>query len=158
VGDRRPRPSPAQPLNTRRERVLLAGLAFVVTIVATRIVTGVLHLQGAGEDGGLIIAGVHLHHFVFGIAILLATSLMWLLLGGIDDQAKRWFRITAVAYGVGTGLLLDEFALWLHLEDVDWQEQGRRSIDAIAGFIVVLGLAVLIRPYGAAAWKRRRSR
>lgn len=106
----------------------------------------------------MIIAGVHLHHFVFGIAIVLATSLTWLLLGGIDDRSKRWFRITAAAYGVGTGLILDEFALLLHLEDVYWQEQGRRSIEAVAAFIVVLGLAVLARPYGAAAWKRRRSR
>lgn len=145
-------------MNTRRERVLFAALGFVVTIAAARIVTGVLHLQGAGEDGGLIIAGVHLHHFVFGIAIVLATSLTWLLLGGIDDRSKRWFRITAAAYGVGTGLILDEFALLLHLEDVYWQEQGRRSIEAVAAFIVVLGLAVLARPYGAAAWKRRRSR
>ena len=28
------------------------------------------------------------------------------------------------------GLTIDEFALWVYLEDVYWKEEGRRSIDA----------------------------
>ena len=114
-------------VSSRRERVLLATAGFVLTIVMSRIVTGVLHAKGAGSDGGIIVGGVHLHHFVFGIAIVLGTSMSWLLLGGIDDQRLRWFRITAVAYGIGTGLILDEFALWLNLEDVYWQHRGRQT-------------------------------
>jgi len=145
-------------VSSRRERVLLATAGFVLTIVVSRIVTGVLHANGAGSDGGIIVGGVHLHHFVFGIAIVLGTSMSWLLLGGIDDQRLRWFRITAVAYGIGTGLILDEFALWLNLEDVYWQHRGRQSIEAIAAFAAVLLLALLVRPYGHAVWKSRRSR
>lgn len=167
-------PSPAEPehiaapedarpkfhdhISTRRERALLAIGAFVVTVGLARAVTGVLHAKGAGENGGLVIAGVHLHHFVFGIAILLATSFSWLLLGGIDDQHPRWFRITAITFGVGAGLLLDEFALWLNLEDVYWQQKGRQSIEVICVFAGVLALGLLVRPYGGAVRQARSKR
>src|SRR3954447_9320570 len=109
------RPRLHEHLSSRRERGLFALGGFVVTIGVSRLITGVLHAKGAGGSGGVEVAGVHIHHFVFGIAILLATSFSWLLLGGIDDEQRRWFRITAVTFGVGTGLVLDEFALWLNL-------------------------------------------
>ena len=35
------------------------------------------------------------------------------------------------AFGVGAGLTLDEFALWVRLEDVYWTQQGRESLDAV---------------------------
>ncbi len=152
------RPKLRDHISGRRERVLLATAGLVVTITVSRTVTGVLHAKGAGSSGGIVVGDVHVHHFVFGIVIVLATSLSWLLLGGIDDQRLRWFRITAVTYGIGTGLILDEFALWLNLKDVYWQQQGRQSIEAIGGFIAVLLLALLVRPYGGAVWKARRSR
>ena len=34
-------------------------------------------------------------------------------------------------FGIGTGLTLDEFALWLNLKDVYWEKEGRKSIDAV---------------------------
>src|SRR5690606_9597850 len=40
-------------------------------------------------------------------------------------------------------LTLDEFALWLHLDDVYWSEQGRQSIDAVIVFVVVTGFMML---------------
>ncbi len=143
-------------VGARRERALLAMAGFVAAIALSRLATGVLHAKGAGGAGGLTVAGVHIHHFVFGIAILLATSLSWLLLGGIDDEQPRWFRITAIAFGVGTGLLLDEFALWLNLEDVYWQQQGRQSIEAACAFVALLALGLMVRPYGSAVWRKRR--
>ena len=45
-----------------------------------------------------------------------------------------------MAFGVGLGLTLDEFALWLNLEDVYWQQQGRESVDAV---IVAASLLVI---------------
>jgi hypothetical protein len=154
---RQPRPAFREHVSSRRERVLLAGIGFVVTIAIARTATGVLHAKGAGADGGLVVAGVHLHHFVFGIAIVFATSLSWLLLGGIDDERHWWFRVTAIAYGVGTALVLDEYALWLNMKDVYWQQRGRQSIEAIGVFVAVLMLALLVRPYGSARWKHRRA-
>jgi len=61
-----------------------------------------------------------------------------------------WLELVAAGFGVGAGLTLDEFALWLHLEDVYRAEQGRRSIDAVIVAAVVAGL-ILRPPHGRAA-------
>jgi len=48
-------------------------------------------------------------------------------------------------YGVGAALTLDEFALWLNLEDtVYWTREGRASLDAI----LLFGAALLIGIWG----------
>ena len=57
-----------------------------------------------------------------------------------------WLDVLAAVFGIGAGLTLDEFALWVHLEDVYWAEQGRASLDAVVvaallGGLIVLGLA-----------------
>jgi hypothetical protein len=39
--------------------------------------------------------------------------------------------VLAALFGIGAALALDEFALWFHLDDVYWGEEGRKSIDAI---------------------------
>jgi hypothetical protein len=65
-----------------------------------------------------------------------------------------WTQILAVLFGIGAGFTLDEFALWLHLEDVYWKEQGRQSVQAVmiatvfAAFII---LGALPFPEGSAA-------
>ena len=51
-------------------------------------------------------------------------------------------RLTATAYGVAAALTLDEFALWLDLQDDYWDEQGRKSIDAVAIFAGLLTIGV----------------
>ena len=35
--------------------------------------------------------------------------------------------LAAIAFGAGAALVLDEFALVFHLEDVCWEDEGRRS-------------------------------
>ena len=57
--------------------------------------------------------------------------------------------VLAVLFGIGMGLTLDEFALWLHLEDVYWSDEGRQSVDAVVVAFVFGGLVVL----GAAPWE-----
>ncbi|MFN8160791.1 MAG: hypothetical protein U0R52_07085 [Solirubrobacterales bacterium] len=88
--------------------------------------------------------GLHIHHLVFGIVLIILAGFLEFAL----QPDSPWAEILAVAFGVGCGLTLDEFALWLHLEDVYWSEEGRRSIDAtivaaIIGGAVVLGFAPL---------------
>ena len=41
------------------------------------------------------------------------------------------------------GLTLDEFALWLHLEDVYWSEEGRSSVDAVI-FAAIIGGGLIV--------------
>jgi hypothetical protein len=76
-----------------------------------------------------------------------------------QGTGSNWLAsASAIAYGVGAALTLDEFALWLNLQDVYWQQRGRQSIEAIAVVVAVLALGLLVRPYGRAAWKARADR
>lgn len=144
-------------LGVRRERAMFATLGFVVALAITRGVTSALHSAGAGTGGGIVIDGVHIHHLVAGIVILLLVGYAWLLLAGVNEQPARWgFRITAIAYGVGAALVLDEFALWLRLKDVYWERQGRESFEALAIFAGLLLWALLIAPFANAVIRRLR--
>jgi hypothetical protein len=141
-------------LGPRRERAMFAALGYAVGLGITRGITTFLHDKGAGPNGGIIIDGVHVHHLVFGIAGLLLIGYAWLLLFGFENQPKRrWFRLTALGYGIFSALVLDEFALWLNLRDVYWQKQGRESVDALELFAALLLWAVLIAPFAQAVWR-----
>src|SRR3954464_10489146 len=87
-------------------------------------------------------SGVHLHHLVWGICLMLAGGATGFLL----FDASPGFEISAVLFGVGAGFTLDEFALWVYLDDVYWAEEGRSSIDAAviaasAMFLILLGFS-----------------
>jgi hypothetical protein len=82
--------------------------------------------------------GLHVHHLVFGIVILLATGFALAL-----QPPSPWLEIFAAGFGIGAGLTLDEYALWLHLEDVYWAEEGRRSVDAVIIAAVIGGLLLM---------------
>jgi hypothetical protein len=123
--------------------LLLLGflLSFGFIRMSTRLMRSpkVTWWPGSVKPGGL-----HIHHLVFGIVLIMLAGFLQFAL----RPDSPWLEIFAVAFGVGCGLTLDEFALWLHLEDVYWSEEGRRSIDAtivaaIIGGAVVLGFAPL---------------
>jgi hypothetical protein len=144
-------------LSPRRERAMFATLGFVLALAVTRGITTLLHKKGAGPNGGIIVGGVHIHHFVFGMVGLLLLAYVWLLLFGIESTPPRhWFRFTAFAYGVCGALILDEFALWLNLRDVYWERQGRESVDALVGFAGLLLFVALIAPFAQAVWRHLR--
>lgn len=86
--------------------------------------------------------GLHLHHLVWGIVLILLAGFLNFVL----QPASPWLEILAALFGIGAGLTLDEFALWIHLEDVYWSQEGRSSIDAVVvaaliGGLIVLGIA-----------------
>ncbi|MGA8046979.1 MAG: hypothetical protein WCA30_12015 [Dermatophilaceae bacterium] len=62
-----------------------------------------------------------MHHQVWGILLVLLVGLLtvWFSLG------PPWIEVLATLFGAGAALALDEFALWLHLEDVYWSEGAR---------------------------------
>jgi hypothetical protein len=76
-------------------------------------------------------------------------GLGFLLVGGIGVFATNgghpWIDWFGLCFGIGCGLVLDEFALILHLDDVYWSEQGRTSVDAVV--LGLLGTALLLTGY-----------
>jgi hypothetical protein len=84
-------------------------------------------------------SGVHLHHLVWGICLMLAAG----TLGFALFSKSPGLEICAALFGVGAGFTVDEFALWVHLDDVYWAKEGRASIDA-AVIAVALMLLVLL--------------
>jgi hypothetical protein len=83
-------------------------------------------------------SGVHLHHLVWGICLMLAAG----TLGFALFQRSPGLEICAALFGVGAGFTVDEFALWVYLDDVYWAKEGRASIDAavIAATLMLLAL------------------
>ncbi len=84
-------------------------------------------------------SGLHLHHLVWGIVLLLVSG----FLGFVTHEASPRTEILAALFGVGAGLTLDEFALWIHLRDVYWAQEGRLSVDAVVVATILGGLIVL---------------
>lgn len=121
----------------RRERMFIGAIAFFVGFGGARAVTHMIRAN-VGPFHNMAVGGRHLHHMVFGIGGLLATGYLWLLLVGTDWHpglsGRGASRATAASYGVASALTLDEFALWLNLQDVYWAKQGRQSVDAAAIF------------------------
>ena len=89
--------------------------------------------------------GLHIHHLVWGILLLLVVGYVWLIEVG---TGSNWIAsVSAVAYGAGAALALDEFALWLNLQDVYWTNAGRQSIDAVVIFISALSVGIWGGPF-----------
>jgi hypothetical protein len=124
----------------RRERLFLASLGFLVTFGVVRGITAMIR-AGIGPFHNVSAGGTHIHHLVWGILLLLVVGYVWLSEIGVGSS---WVAsLTAVVFGVGAALTLDEFALWLNLQDVYWERQGRESIDAILLFasLLIVGFA-----------------
>lgn len=69
-------------------------------------------------------------------------------LGFASYGESPWLEICAFVFGVGVGLTIDEFALWVYLDDVYWAEEGRSSIDATVIAAAAMGLIVIgINPF-----------
>jgi hypothetical protein len=86
-------------------------------------------------------SGVHLHHLVWGICLMLAAGAV----GFASINSSPWLEISAAVFGIGAGLTIDEFALWVYLDDVYWSPEGRSSIDAA----VVAASSLLLLLLGA---------
>jgi hypothetical protein len=119
--------------------LFLCFLAFVVTFAVTRGITRMIR-AGRGPFGDNVSdSGLHIHHAVPGVMLLTVGA--FLAVGA--DGATGWAEIAGVLVGVGTSLVLDEFALILHLDDVYWAEEGRISVEMVALAFACLGLALL---------------
>src|SRR4051794_5909998 len=96
--------------------------------------------------GNISTGDVHVHHVVFGAMLMFVAGLMAFAPAGWESP---WWEILGALFGVGAALVLDEFALILHLDDVYWSEQGRKSVDAVVLAAAVIALLMLgALPFG----------
>jgi hypothetical protein len=128
-----------------RESGFLVLLAFLLSFLFIRTSARLARSPRVPWWPGSVEAGgVHIHHLVFGISLLLASGFT----AFVSDLDAPWWQITAVGFGIGAGLTLDEFALWLRLRDVYWSQEGRESIDAVVVCALLGGLVVVgVQPF-----------
>lgn len=139
---------------SRRERLFLASVGFFISAGVVRGITLAIH-DNVGPFHNISIHGRHIHHLVWGILLLLLVGYSWLIQVGTGTaNASAWMgRLTSLLYGVAAALTLDEFALWLNLEDVYWERQGRESYEAMALFGGVLAIGILGAPFFKGIWR-----
>lgn len=135
-------------LTRERLPLLCCLVAFILTFFVTRTIVRYIRAH-AGSDAprkwwqprNIGHGGVHIHHVVIGVILVMLSGLTMVTLaanGGVPE-----FTVAATFFGIGAALVLDEFALILHLQDVYWAEDGRTSVDAVFAAVAVAGLLVL---------------
>jgi hypothetical protein len=134
--------------DSRRERLFVSSATFFGSFAAVRGITHAIR-RGVGPFRNLAVGGRHLHHLVFGIAGLLGGGYLWLVQIGLGREGEHdgLSRATAALYGASAAITLDEFALWLDLQDVYWAKQGRESIDAVLLFGGALSIGLWGAPF-----------
>ena len=133
-------------------RLLLASFSFFITFLAVRLLVYCI-THHIGPFGYVEHGGVHIHHLVWGILLLLITGYATLAEAGTGDSSLSILvsRTLALGYGIGAALTLDEFAIWLNLDAMDyWGSKNRESLDAI----VLFGALLAIGTWGAPLFRR----
>lgn len=121
----------------RREAALRMWVAFIVTFAVLRIITYGIRYHFLPFRNIVTSGGLHIHHFVWGILILLIVGF-----ASIMNESPRVHVWLATFWGIGAALVIDEFALWLNLRDVYWAREGRISVDVAIVMGALLGLYV----------------
>jgi len=90
------------------------------------------------------INGFRLHHYVYGNVIITITSFIAIGLG--IRKHKNWF---ALFYGIGLGLVLDEFLLWIgDIERMNAYELFiPHSLTVITIVSLIIASIIMIRLY-----------
>jgi hypothetical protein len=120
-------------------------LAFLLAFGFIRTSAHLIRDQVTWWPGNVEVKGTHVHHLVWGILLMIVVGYAAIAF----EPGSPWVEVAAILFGIGMGLTLDEFALWLNLKDVYWGEKGRRSIDAVIvttllGLVLLLGVSVWI--------------
>jgi hypothetical protein len=124
--------------------LLVSFAAFVVTFACTRLVTRLIR-AGRGPFKNVSAGGVHIHHSTPGIILLTVGAFASI---GAPPR-EPWRELAGLLIGIGTSLVMDEFAMILHLEDVYWSSEGRVSVEMVSLTIACLGFVLVgSAPFG----------
>ena len=125
-----------------RRFLFLTLIGFVCAFGFIRLSTRLMRSPRVPWWPGSVVSegGVHVHHLFFGIVLMMVAGGLSFAAGETDGP---WYAIYAVLFGIGLGLTIDEYALWLHLDDVYWSHEGRSSIDATLIALGLIGFVLL---------------
>ncbi|HEU5421797.1 MAG TPA: hypothetical protein VFV41_29235 [Streptosporangiaceae bacterium] len=121
-------------LDPGQRGALASWLSFTATFAGVRGITWSIR-AGKGPFRNLSVGGEHLHHYMWGIAMLAGVGAV--AVRGEDKHRRH--PAVALSYGSGLALIVDEFALLLDLKDVYWARQGRISVDVGVSAIALAG-------------------
>ncbi|MDH6124526.1 hypothetical protein [Kitasatospora sp. GP82] len=124
-----------------KQPLFLLLVGFICSFVMIRFSVRMIRAKVRWWPGNITPGGLHIHHMVFGLGFLLISGIGVFATNG----GHPWIDWFGLAFGIGCGLVLDEFALILHLDDVYWSEQGRKSVDAV--ILGILATALLLTGY-----------
>lgn len=134
-------------VDTGRLPLFFLLVAFVLTFLFIRFSVRMIRAQVSWWPGNVTPGGVHMHHEFFGVIMMMISGFCFVALASFHTPIANC--ILASIFGIGAALVLDEFALVLHLRDVYWEEEGRSSIDAVFVAIAVITLFLMgLRPFG----------
>lgn len=126
-----------------KQAIFFLFVSFLIAFVLARLYTRLARIYGWGSGS---IGGVHVHHAVPGLVLVLVAGVLSFTVWGDGTPARE---MIAILFGVGAGLVLDEWALIFYLHDVYWSKEGQSSIDAvIMGSLVAGILLVVSSPFG----------
>jgi hypothetical protein len=128
----------AQIVQTGRLPLFCFFVAFILGFGFIRLSVRMIRAQVRWWPGNVKPGNLHIHHMVFGVVFMVIAGV-----GGLAAPLYpvEWRAAAAGLFGLGTALVLDEFALILHLRDVYWTSAGRLSVDMVfvaAGFTALL--------------------
>lgn len=126
-------------VDSGRLPLFLCFVAFVVTFVVTRVITRLIRGHRGPFKNNVSASGIHVHHAVPGVILLVVGAVTAVA----TDTDTRWAAVASVFVGIGTSLVLDEFALILRLEDVYWDEEGRISVEMVSLAVASMGLLLV---------------
>lgn len=128
----------AQVVHTGRLPLFCFFVALVSGFLSIRASVRMIRAKVRWWPGNLVAGSVHVHHMVFGVVLMAAGGIAGL---AAPAYSLGWRAAAAGVFGLGTALVLDEFALILHLRDVYWSNEGRLSVDAV---FVATGITMLL--------------
>jgi len=120
-----------------REPLFLLCLSFLIGFGSVRGYTRLARSRGWGSG---TVGGVHLHHVVPGIILAFLGGLIAFTPWGYAELTRE---IGAILFGIGSALVLDEFALVFRLKDVYWQKEGHASVTAALMGLMLGGLLLV---------------
>jgi hypothetical protein len=125
-------------LDTGRFPLFCFFVAFVAGFGFIRLSVRMIRANVRWWPGNVTPGDFHVHHMVFGVVFMMVGGVTGIVAPG---GSLEWRAGAAALFGLGAALVLDEFALILHLKDVYWSSSGRLSVEAV---FVAVGITALL--------------